>query len=114
MGMPIITPGNSTCEQAVTNLIESVAMQENALSHILNAEGEKMQAIISMEDVTAGQLLSMNRSVGRQTGNDITGQGGTGRSAVQPSGRYPDRGRGRWVIVWLPYQEELYLTETEA
>ena len=39
MGMPIITPGNSTCEQAVTNLIESVAMQENALSHILNAEG---------------------------------------------------------------------------
>ena len=68
MGMPIITPGNSTCEQAVTNLIESVAMQENALSHILNAEGEKMQAIISMEDVTAGQLLSMNRSVD-QMGN---------------------------------------------
>ena len=58
MGMPIITPGNSTCEQAVTNLIESAA-----ISHILNAEGEKMQAIISMEDVTAGQLLSMNRSV---------------------------------------------------
>ena len=89
MGMPIITPGNSTCEQAVTNLIESVAMQENALSHILNAEGEKMQAVISMEDVTAGQLFvheplgGPDGKRGRQTGNDITGQGGTGRSAVQ-------------------------------
>ncbi|WP_455619441.1 hypothetical protein [Eisenbergiella sp.] len=62
MGMPIITPGSNTCEEAVTNLIESVAMQENALSHILNAEGEKMQAIISMDDITAGQLLCMNRS----------------------------------------------------
>ena len=101
MGMPIITPGNSTCEQAVTNLIESVAMQENALSHILNA-------------VVHEPLGGPDGKCGRQTGNDITGQGGTGRSAVQPSGRYPDRGRGRWVIVWLPYQEELYLTETEA
>lgn len=63
MGMPIITPGNNTLEQAVTNLIESVAMQENALSHILNAEGEKMQAIIASEGITAEQLLCMNRSV---------------------------------------------------
>lgn len=62
MGMPIITPGSNTCEEAVTNLLESVAMQENALSHILNAEGEKMQAIISMDDITPGQLLCMNRS----------------------------------------------------
>lgn len=62
MGMPVITPGNGTCEEAVTSLIESVAMQENALSHILNAEGEKMQAIIAMENITAEQLLNMNRS----------------------------------------------------
>ncbi len=65
MGMPIITPGNGTCEQAATNVIESVAMQESALSHILNAEGEKMQAIIASEDVTTQQLLCMNRSVER-------------------------------------------------
>lgn len=36
MGMPIITPGNTTADQAITNLIESIAMQENSLSHILN------------------------------------------------------------------------------
>ena len=57
--------------------------------------------IISMEDVTAGQLLSMNRLVdqmvkrGPPDWKRYYRPGGTGRSAVQPSGRYPDRGRGR-------------------
>ena len=41
MGMPIITPGDKTAGQAITDLLESVAMQESSLSHILNAEGEK-------------------------------------------------------------------------
>ena len=41
MGMPVITPGDRTGEQAITDLIESIAMQERALSHILNAESEK-------------------------------------------------------------------------
>lgn len=41
MGMPIITPGDKTADQAITDLLESVAMQESSLSHILNAEGEK-------------------------------------------------------------------------
>lgn len=62
MGMPIITPGDQTCEQAVTNIIESIAMQESALSHILNAEGEKMQAIMAMDGLTPEELLCMNRS----------------------------------------------------
>ena len=48
MGMPIIMPGDTTLDQAVTDLIISVAMQETSLSHILNAEGEKMEAIISL------------------------------------------------------------------
>ncbi|MFR0822570.1 MAG: hypothetical protein ACLU84_00640 [Clostridia bacterium] len=61
--MPVITPGEGTREQAITDLIESVAMQETALSHILNAEGEKMQAIIAMENVTPEQLLALNKSV---------------------------------------------------
>ncbi len=63
MSMPVITPGEGTREQAITDLIESVAMQETALSHILNAEGEKMQAIIAMENVTPEQLLALNKSV---------------------------------------------------
>lgn len=62
MGMPIITPGNTTADQAITNLIESVAMQETSLSHILNAEGEKMEAIIDMEETSPEELLRMNRS----------------------------------------------------
>ena len=63
MGMPVITPGKGTREQAVTDLIESVALQETAISHIMNAEGEKMQAIIAMKDVTPEQLMKLNKSV---------------------------------------------------
>ena len=36
MGMPIITPGTGTKEQALTDIIESIALQEAALAHILN------------------------------------------------------------------------------
>lgn len=63
MGMPVITPGDRTGEQVITDLIESIAMQERALSHILNAESEKMQTVINMEEVSAQQLLQLNRSV---------------------------------------------------
>ena len=71
MGMPEITPGDGSWDQAVTDLIQSVALQEAALSHIMNAEGEKMQAIIGMPDVTPAQLLSLNSSVERMI-NAIT------------------------------------------
>ena len=62
MGMPVITPGTGTREEAVTDIITSVALLESALSHILNAEGEKMQRIIGMEEVTGEELLCLNRS----------------------------------------------------
>lgn len=62
MGMPVITPGTTTPEEAITDLIESIAMQESALAHIVNAEGEKMQEIIGMKNVTREQLLKMNKS----------------------------------------------------
>ena len=48
MGMPVITPSATTREQAVTDIIESVALQETALSHILNAEGEKIQKMVAL------------------------------------------------------------------
>ena len=63
MGMPTITPGNRTQEQVMTDLIESIAMQERALSHIVIAESEKMQAIINMDTVSTQQLLQLNQSV---------------------------------------------------
>ena len=61
--MPIITPGTGTRNQAIIDLIESVALQETALSHMLNAEGEKMQAIINTPGVTREQLMALNNSV---------------------------------------------------
>lgn len=64
MGMPIITPGDNTVDQVITNLIESVAMQETSLSHILNAEGEKMESIITMDGTSTEELLEMNRLAG--------------------------------------------------
>ena len=64
MGMPIIKPGTGTRGQAITDLIQSVALQETALSHMLNAEGEKMQAIINnYDDITPEQLMELNESV---------------------------------------------------
>ncbi len=41
MGMPVITASTTTREQTITDLIQSVSLEETALSHILNAEGEK-------------------------------------------------------------------------
>lgn len=68
MGMPVITPGEGDREQAITDIIESIALQETALAHIMNAEGEKMQAIIAMQDVSPEQLLALNRSVVQMIG----------------------------------------------
>ena len=63
MGMPVITPSTTTRSQAVTDIIESVALQETALSHILNAEGEKIQKMVALPDVTPEVLLATNKSV---------------------------------------------------
>ena len=49
--------------QAITDLIVSVALQQAALSHILNAEGEKVQKILSFDDLTPETILQANRSV---------------------------------------------------
>lgn len=48
--------------QAITDLFESVALQQTALSHILNAEGEKLQKILSA-DVSVEKILLTNKSV---------------------------------------------------
>ena len=63
MGMPVITPSQTTRCQAVTDIIESVALQQAALSHILNAEGEKLQRAVSLPDIDPAQLLRFNQSV---------------------------------------------------
>ena len=48
MSMPSFPPNGAdmTREEALTMIIASIAMEEMALSHILNAEGEKLQYIL--------------------------------------------------------------------
>jgi len=63
MSMPVIKSSTTTKEQAYIDLMESIALEETALSHILNAEGEKIQKVVAMEDVRAEDLLNLNKSV---------------------------------------------------
>ena len=52
MGMPEIRSSNVTRSQAITDILQSIALEEAALAHILNAEGEKLQCAISMDCIT--------------------------------------------------------------
>lgn len=63
MSMPVIVPGTITREEAIGEIIESIAMEESSLSHILNAESEKIMAVVENPDTTAAQLMAINRSV---------------------------------------------------
>ncbi|MEG0768632.1 MAG: hypothetical protein RSG59_01810 [Ruthenibacterium sp.] len=63
MGMPVIKPGTITRGDAVGNIIESVAMEEAAFAHILNAESEKLMAVVNNNSATPEQLLAINESV---------------------------------------------------
>lgn len=58
---PIVDTPVSMC-QAVTNVIASIAAEEMALSRILNAESEKMQRAICLDDVDLCKLLEINDS----------------------------------------------------
>ncbi|MEG2322235.1 MAG: hypothetical protein RSB71_01975 [Bacilli bacterium] len=62
MSMPIIKPSGVTKCEAITDIIESVALEQTALSHILNAEGEKIQKALAIS-TTNNELLAVNKSV---------------------------------------------------
>lgn len=63
MSMPVIKPGTITREEAIGEIIESIAMEESSLSHILNAESEKIMAVVENPNATIDQLMAINRSV---------------------------------------------------
>lgn len=48
MGMPQIPEGKNrpSFDETLIDLLESVALEEMALSHVMNAEGEKLQEVI--------------------------------------------------------------------
>ena len=74
MSTPIITTSNNpvSMSQAITDLIESIAMQEASMSCILAAEAQKIQKALTME-ISLDQLHNDNDSAMNmvQTINDL-------------------------------------------
>lgn len=49
-------------DQAVVDLLESIALQESSLSHILCAESMKMKSALDLDDLDLCKLLEVNDS----------------------------------------------------
>lgn len=52
-----------TREQAITDLLESIAMEGVAIGKILDIQGEKIQKFLALDNVEAEVLLQLNESV---------------------------------------------------
>ena len=64
--IPNITPLISLDECDTINLLlSSIALEEIGLSHILNAEGEKLQFFLAKNPCHINDLLDMNNSVNK-------------------------------------------------
>lgn len=63
MGMPVISTSHGSRYNAVTDIIQSVALEQAALSHILNAEGEKLQCMLASNCTSTEQILATNDSI---------------------------------------------------
>ncbi|XMB85927.1 hypothetical protein RJG79_11065 [Mycoplasmatota bacterium WC44] len=64
MSRPVINKPDSPVDkqQAIVDVIESIALEEVGLAHILNAEGEKIQKGIAISS-TIEELIKVNMSV---------------------------------------------------
>lgn len=63
MSMPVIQCTNIDKCCASAALVQSIALEETAISHILNAEGEKIQKALARCDLSTKELLEVNKSV---------------------------------------------------
>ena len=72
MSMPKfpIDPASLSRDDAINQILTSIAMEELALSHVINAEGEKLQSILGTlegstirEPTTVDEVLQVNQSV---------------------------------------------------
>ena len=64
MGLPCIPPVGQ--KQALTNLLESIALEETALAHFVNAEAEKIQAVAKQmeeEEISHEEVICFQKSV---------------------------------------------------
>ncbi|MBC9783773.1 hypothetical protein H1S01_04505 [Heliobacterium chlorum] len=80
--IPTITPSISLNRGQVCNLLlASIAFEELGLAHIINAEGEKIQAVlgtlsngVTVSGISISGLLSINRGVNKTLQNVIKTQ----------------------------------------
>ncbi|QGU00172.1 hypothetical protein SYNTR_1578 [Candidatus Syntrophocurvum alkaliphilum] len=66
MSVPIIP--EVTQEQALIDLLESIAVEETALAHLINAEAEKVQVIAEMlltQQVDTNGTINFQKSINR-------------------------------------------------
>ena len=63
MSMPTIRASQTTRHQAITDIIESIALEESAVAHILNAEGEKLQKVVCFSDLSVEDIVAVNNSI---------------------------------------------------
>jgi len=66
MGMPVIEGSEVTQEQALTDLLVSIALEEAALAHLVNAEAEKVQLLTGEDpavEFDVDDLINVNESV---------------------------------------------------
>jgi hypothetical protein len=57
--------------QSINDVIESIALEEAALAHILNAEGEKIQKVVNDKCTSVAGILDVNKSVNETIKNVI-------------------------------------------
>lgn len=63
MGMQCCCKKPISKEEAVGAIITSIAMEESALAHILNAESEKLLEVVNTSGASSAQLMAVNESV---------------------------------------------------
>jgi hypothetical protein len=65
MSMPELLDSSKllTKEQAIISILTSIAMEEAALSHIINAEGEKIQYALNNKCNDIQKIIEVNESV---------------------------------------------------
>ena len=63
MSMPKIKCKNINKCCAASSILQSIALQEAGLAHIINAEGEKIQKAVAMDCIETTELIEVNKSV---------------------------------------------------
>ena len=54
-----------TQEEALADLLESIALEETALAHFINAEAEKIQQVAKRTNITPQEIIEFQKSVSK-------------------------------------------------